>query len=199
MCHSHTVSLSHSLCLTLPLSHTLSHSLSISFYFFIVSQIRILSFSHSLSLNHSFFLHELGYKPILFQFFVFWSVVFCSDCIEEQYWFGRDSKCDYCFEDGLHKNSSRFQTYSKKHFRIFKVSILSSFSPSCCSVWYHWFPPSTLQEDDVVYCEDHSGNGTYVDGQLIGKGKKLPLANNAELALTDSRNKGTLLMPPCKI
>ncbi|XP_064209683.1 serine/threonine-protein kinase Chk2 isoform X1 [Anguilla rostrata] len=86
------------------------------------------------------------------------------NCIEDQYWFGRDRGCHYCFDDPVLKMTEKYTTYSKKHFRIFR-------------------------EDDIVYIEDTSGNGTFVDGILVGKGKRLPLANNAELALSQPRHK----------
>ncbi|XP_072565109.1 serine/threonine-protein kinase Chk2 isoform X2 [Paramormyrops kingsleyae] len=86
------------------------------------------------------------------------------DCIEDEYWFGRDSSCHYCFNDPIIKESGRYITYSKRHFKIFR-------------------------EEDIVYIEDNSGNGTFVDGKVIGKGKRLPLANNAELALAQPHHK----------
>nr|XP_023684717.1 serine/threonine-protein kinase Chk2 isoform X1 [Paramormyrops kingsleyae]XP_023684718.1 serine/threonine-protein kinase Chk2 isoform X1 [Paramormyrops kingsleyae]XP_023684719.1 serine/threonine-protein kinase Chk2 isoform X1 [Paramormyrops kingsleyae]XP_023684721.1 serine/threonine-protein kinase Chk2 isoform X1 [Paramormyrops kingsleyae] len=86
------------------------------------------------------------------------------NCIEDEYWFGRDSSCHYCFNDPIIKESGRYITYSKRHFKIFR-------------------------EEDIVYIEDNSGNGTFVDGKVIGKGKRLPLANNAELALAQPHHK----------
>ncbi|KAG7480899.1 hypothetical protein MATL_G00061150 [Megalops atlanticus] len=86
------------------------------------------------------------------------------NCTEDEYWFGRDRRCHYCFNDPILKASEKFTTYSKKHFRIFR-------------------------EQDIVYIEDTSGNGTFVDGKPVGKGKRLPLANNAELALTQPHHK----------
>ncbi|XP_030647604.1 serine/threonine-protein kinase Chk2 [Chanos chanos] len=86
------------------------------------------------------------------------------NCFENEYWFGRESKCHYSFDDRIVKRSRWFHTYSKKHFRLFR-------------------------EDNIVYIEDNSGNGTWVDGNKIGKGKIQALANNAEVALADPRNK----------
>ncbi|XP_024295174.1 serine/threonine-protein kinase Chk2 isoform X1 [Oncorhynchus tshawytscha] len=86
------------------------------------------------------------------------------DCVEDDTWFGRDSKCNYCFDDPILKKSPRFATYSKKHFRIFR-------------------------EQNIVYVFDNSGNGTFVDGTILGKGKTLPLANNAVLSLAEERHK----------
>ncbi|XP_036382584.1 serine/threonine-protein kinase Chk2 isoform X2 [Megalops cyprinoides] len=86
------------------------------------------------------------------------------NCSEDEYWFGRDRTCHYCFNDPILKASENFTTYSKKHFRIFR-------------------------EQDIVYIEDTSVNGTFVDGELVGKGKRLPLANNVKLALTQPHHK----------
>ncbi|XP_011613575.2 serine/threonine-protein kinase Chk2 isoform X3 [Takifugu rubripes] len=86
------------------------------------------------------------------------------DCIEDQYLFGRDSKCNYVLDDPDNKGSRKFQIYSKKHFKIYR-------------------------EGCEVFVEDYSNNGTFVDGILIGKNKKLPLVNNAVLALSERRNK----------
>ncbi|XP_018596034.1 serine/threonine-protein kinase Chk2 isoform X2 [Scleropages formosus] len=86
------------------------------------------------------------------------------NCIDDEYWFGRDRSCHYCFNDPIIKGSDKYITYSKRHFRIFR-------------------------EQDIVYIEDNSGNGTFMDGKIIGKGKKLPLANNAELALAQPHHK----------
>lgn len=49
-----------------------------------------------------------------------------------------------------------------------------------------------LQENNIVFIEDTSANGTFVDGVKIGKGKKIPLANNAEIALAEEKHKGKL-------
>ncbi|XP_019741261.1 serine/threonine-protein kinase Chk2 isoform X2 [Hippocampus comes] len=86
------------------------------------------------------------------------------DCVEDEYLFGRDSKCNYVLDDPDHKGSLRFRIYSKKHFRIYR-------------------------EGTEVFVQDLSNNGTFVDGNKIGRNKKLPLVNNAVLALSEHRNK----------
>ncbi|XP_041792576.1 serine/threonine-protein kinase Chk2 [Chelmon rostratus] len=86
------------------------------------------------------------------------------DCVEDQYLFGRDSKCNYVLDDPDHRGSKKFRIYSKKHFRIYR-------------------------EGSEVFVEDFSNNGTFVDGKLVGKGKKFLLVNNAVLALSEQRNK----------
>lgn len=44
--------------------------------------------------------------------------------------------------------------------------------------------------------EDLSNNGTFVDGLLVGKNKKLPLVNNAVLSLAEQRNRGDTPVQP---
>lgn len=44
----------------------------------------------------------------------------------------------------------------------------------------------------IAYIEDHSGNGTFVNRELVGKGRRLPLSNNSEIALSVWSNKGNI-------
>ncbi|XP_045390329.1 serine/threonine-protein kinase Chk2 [Lemur catta] len=91
------------------------------------------------------------------------------DCVNDSYWFGRDKSCDYCFDEPLLKKTDKYRTYSKKHFRIFR----------------EMGPKNSY----IAYIEDHSGNGTFVNTELVGKGKRRPLSNNSEIALSLCRNK----------
>ncbi|XP_072271565.1 serine/threonine-protein kinase Chk2 isoform X2 [Pyxicephalus adspersus] len=91
------------------------------------------------------------------------------NCINEQYEFGRDKHCDYTFDRPIINQMERYKTYSKKHFRIFREAV------SGLSI--------------VAYIEDLSGNGTFLNKQLIGRGNKMPLTNNAEIALSLPSNK----------
>ncbi|XP_008056881.1 serine/threonine-protein kinase Chk2 isoform X2 [Carlito syrichta] len=91
------------------------------------------------------------------------------ECVNDNYWFGRDKSCDYCFDEPLLKKTDKYRTYSKKHFRIFR----------------EMGPKSSY----IAYIEDHSGNGTFVNTELVGKGKRRPLNNNSEIALSLCRNK----------
>nr|XP_033693804.1 serine/threonine-protein kinase Chk2 [Tursiops truncatus] len=43
------------------------------------------------------------------------------ECVNDSYWFGRDRNCEYCFDEPLLKRTDKYRTYSKKHFRIFRV------------------------------------------------------------------------------
>ncbi|CAJ1069332.1 serine/threonine-protein kinase Chk2 [Xyrichtys novacula] len=90
----------------------------------------------------------------------FWS----HDCVQDQYLFGRDPKCNYVLGDPNDITSKKYRIYSKKHFKIYR-------------------------EGDEVFVADFSNNGTFVDGILVGKDKKLPLVNNAVLALSEQSNK----------
>ncbi|XP_069353180.1 serine/threonine-protein kinase Chk2 [Eulemur rufifrons] len=91
------------------------------------------------------------------------------DCVNDSYWFGRDKSCDYCFDEPLLKKTDKYRTYSKKHFRIFR----------------EMGPKNSY----IAYIEDHSGNGTFVNTELVGKGKRRPLSNNSEIALSLCKNK----------
>lgn len=44
----------------------------------------------------------------------------------------------------------------------------------------------------VAYIEDHSANGTFVNRELVGKGRRLPLTHNSEIALSIQNNKGKM-------
>ncbi|XP_036908306.1 serine/threonine-protein kinase Chk2 isoform X2 [Sturnira hondurensis] len=91
------------------------------------------------------------------------------ECVNDSYWFGRDRSCEYCFDEPLLKRTDKYRTYSKKHFRIFR----------------EMGPKNSY----IAYIEDHSGNGTFVNRELVGKGRRLPLSNNSEIALSVSNNK----------
>ncbi|XP_019282070.1 serine/threonine-protein kinase Chk2 isoform X2 [Panthera pardus] len=91
------------------------------------------------------------------------------DCVNDSYWFGRDRSCEYCFDEPLLKRTDKYRTYSKKHFRIFR----------------EMGPKNSY----IAYIEDHSGNGTFVNRELVGKGRRLPLSNNSEIALSVWSNK----------
>ncbi|OWK14973.1 hypothetical protein Celaphus_00000156, partial [Cervus elaphus hippelaphus] len=92
-----------------------------------------------------------------------------ADCINDSYWFGRDRNCEYCFDEPLLKSTDKYRTYSKRHFRIFR----------------EMGPKNSY----IAYIEDHSGNGTFVNRELVGKGRRLPLSNNSEIALSVWSNK----------
>uniref|UniRef100_A0A4W3J5Y1 Checkpoint kinase 2 n=1 Tax=Callorhinchus milii TaxID=7868 RepID=A0A4W3J5Y1_CALMI len=85
------------------------------------------------------------------------------DCVKDEYWFGRDRMCDYSFDRAALKRTEDFKSYSKKHCRIIREK----------------GPGNKF----LVFIEDHSFNGTFLNGRLIGKNKRLPLNNNDEIAI----------------
>ncbi|XP_026096210.1 serine/threonine-protein kinase Chk2-like [Carassius auratus] len=85
------------------------------------------------------------------------------NCVEKQYVFGRDKRCDYSFRTPIVLESTHFHAYSKKHFRIFR-------------------------DENLVYLEDLSGNGTWVDDEKIGNGKQRLLSNNSVIALAQQKH-----------
>lgn len=42
----------------------------------------------------------------------------------------------------------------------------------------------------MAYIEDHSANGTFVNGKRLEKGRRCPLTHSAEIALAVPQNKG---------
>lgn len=49
------------------------------------------------------------------------SLQLAADCVNDEYWFGRDKSCDYSFSKLGLSETGFYQNYSKKHFRIFRV------------------------------------------------------------------------------
>uniref|UniRef100_A0A8C1PJX0 Checkpoint kinase 2 n=1 Tax=Cyprinus carpio TaxID=7962 RepID=A0A8C1PJX0_CYPCA len=87
------------------------------------------------------------------------------NCVENQYVFGRDQACDYSLKKPIVQQSKHFKSYSKKHFRIFR-------------------------DENLVYVEDLSGNGTWVDDdeEKIGNGNQRLLSNNSVIALAEQKH-----------
>ncbi|XP_030831152.1 serine/threonine-protein kinase Chk2-like [Strongylocentrotus purpuratus] len=92
---------------------------------------------------------------------------------KDEYIFGRDPSCDVCYNGPEISKNPCYQTLSKTHFRIFKES-----NDNC----------------NFYFIEDKSSNGTFVNGEKIGKGKKQVLNNNDEIALSLSKNKAYVFM-----
>lgn len=47
-----------------------------------------------------------------------------------------------------------------------------------------------LQSNEIVYIDDLSFNGTYVNGRRIGKGRSVVLKKNDSISLAQSSNEG---------
>ena len=80
----------------------------------------------------------------------------------------RDKKCHYVIRDPELEAVGRLNIISKRHFWIFK-------------------------DGNIVFIEDRSNNGTFLNGSKIGQNKKLPLVNDAVLALAEPSNKVLML------
>ncbi|CAF0978386.1 unnamed protein product [Adineta ricciae] len=86
--------------------------------------------------------------------------------IANEYSLGRGKKCTIALESKEIQASKYFATYSSTHFKIIRDTI-----------------------QNFVYIQDISSNGTYVNGDKIGKNKKRVLDNNAEIALASKTNR----------
>ncbi|XP_037092134.1 serine/threonine-protein kinase Chk2-like [Pollicipes pollicipes] len=84
------------------------------------------------------------------------------DLCKNDYTLGRGETCDVVV--GLHNLTEKYLlTISKTHLRVVRDQTASGFH---------------------VYVEDLSSNGTFVNGELVGRGKKVALKNNDEISLS---------------
>ncbi|XP_023213618.1 serine/threonine-protein kinase Chk2-like, partial [Centruroides sculpturatus] len=67
---------------------------------------------------------------------------------KDKYTFGRDSECDYCFNSPQLKSHSSFTSLSKFHFSLIREKTSTGI---------------------FTLLEDHSSNGTYINGVKVGK------------------------------
>ncbi|WAR03859.1 CHK2-like protein [Mya arenaria] len=89
-----------------------------------------------------------------------------SDLNKEEYSFGRGENCDVPFNNNGSKKHQCFQAYSKQ----------------------------TTTTGVHVFLEDFSSNGTFINGDKVGKGNKQVLANNDEIGLALKKNKAFMFM-----
>ncbi|XP_014667186.1 PREDICTED: serine/threonine-protein kinase Chk2-like isoform X2 [Priapulus caudatus] len=97
-----------------------------------------------------------------------------EDLMNPEHIFGRGDECDYCFTKSTTLSSKPyFAAYSKLHFKILRE-----------------------QEGSVIYTfiEDKSSNGTFVNGEKIGKNRKQVLNNNDEISLSVKNHKAFVYM-----
>ncbi|CAF3801968.1 unnamed protein product [Rotaria sordida] len=86
--------------------------------------------------------------------------------IDNEYSLGRGKKCSIVLESKEIQASKYYLTYSSTHFKIIRDTI-----------------------KNYVYIQDLSSNGTYVNGEKIGKNKRHILNNNAEIALASKTHR----------
>ncbi|XP_005112692.1 serine/threonine-protein kinase Chk2 [Aplysia californica] len=95
------------------------------------------------------------------------------DLVNDTYSFGRGETCDVPFSSQAAKNHQCFQAYSKVHFKLVRKNTSTG---------------------EHVFLEDTSSNGTFINGEKVGKGKKQVLNNNDEIALALKKNKAYVFM-----
>ncbi|KAK7088732.1 serine/threonine-protein kinase Chk2-like [Littorina saxatilis] len=94
------------------------------------------------------------------------------DLVKDEYTFGRGENCDVAFNNTGKRNQC-FQAYSKVHFKLVRKDT---------STGTH------------VFLEDKSSNGTFVNGEKVGKGNSQVLNNNDEIGLAMKKNKAFVFM-----
>lgn len=96
------------------------------------------------------------------------------DLCKDEYTFGRGEACDYQFNSPEMVKNPCFQAYSKVHFKISRESGSGT--------------------GDITFLHDLSVNGTFINGEKIGKGRKSVLNNNDEISLAIIKNKAFVYM-----
>ncbi|CAF0965840.1 unnamed protein product [Rotaria magnacalcarata] len=86
--------------------------------------------------------------------------------VEDEYSLGRGKKCSIIIDSKEVQATKLFATYSSVHFKISRDTV-----------------------KNYVYIQDLSSNGTFVNGDKIGKNKRRVLDNNAEIALASKTNR----------
>lgn len=84
--------------------------------------------------------------------------------IKDVYTLGRSEKCDICITEKELK-SKWLSVMSKVHFRITREFIDGN------------------TNDAVIYLEDLSQNGTFINKQRVGRGKKVVIESNNVISL----------------
>ena len=92
---------------------------------------------------------------------------------ESEYSLGRGDKCSVSLASTTFRESKYFLAYSSTHLKI--VRDLTK---------------------NHVYIQDLSSNGTFVNGEKIGKNKKRVLENNAEIALASKAHRVYVFIDP---
>ncbi|XP_064620238.1 serine/threonine-protein kinase Chk2-like [Lineus longissimus] len=95
------------------------------------------------------------------------------DCMKDTHSFGRGESCDYCFTSACTKQKNVFSAYSKVHFQLTREKTSTGV---------------------YVFLEDLSSNGTFVNGEKVGKGNKQVLNNNDEIALAFKKNRAFVFL-----
>lgn len=87
-------------------------------------------------------------------------------CDSKKFRFGRASSCDYTFLSDQIRTSKYAATYSSVHFQL-----------------------ELDEKTGEVWIEDSSMNGTFINGERIGKGNRRCIENNDEISLSAKSNR----------
>lgn len=93
--------------------------------------------------------------------------------IENEYALGRAKKCSISLDSKAFQASKYYPAYSSTHMKIVRDLIKNH-----------------------VYIQDLSSNGTFVNGEKIGKNKKRVLNNNDEIALASKTHRVYVFIDP---
>jgi len=96
---------------------------------------------------------------------MFYSLSHFPEMIKDVYTVGRSESCD-CILTTQEMKSKWLNVISKVHFRIYKERIHNT-------------------NETVVYLEDMSQNGTFVDKVKVGRGNRIIIETNSEIALAN--------------
>lgn len=90
--------------------------------------------------------------------------------MRDSYSVGRSESCDICMTSQEMK-LKWLNAISKVHFRIYKEHIGNT-------------------NETVVFLEDMSQNGTFVEKTKVGRGKRVIIGSNSEIALANEKFSG---------
>jgi len=83
--------------------------------------------------------------------------------------FGRGTSNDFCFEPEAFRKNPNYQAISTKHFKLYR----------------EWSSDGTFN----VFITDLSSNGTFVNGEKVGRNNTHPVKNNDEISLSLKKHK----------
>ena len=91
--------------------------------------------------------------------------------IDSEYSFGRGKNCSIIFNSVEFQASKEFLAYSSTHFKIVRD-----------------------ETGNRVYIYDLSSNGTFINGEKLGKGNQQALENNDEIALASKAHRAYIFI-----
>lgn len=132
-------------------------------------------------------LRSLGRNCISLQIEIIYPIIKCinikrnamsyfTELVRESYTLGRSTSCDITLTSN-ELQPKILGVISKKHFRIIRECINNS-------------------NEFVVYLEDMSHNGTFVDRIRVGRGNRVIITNNSEIAVAQEKFSSNYFLYP---